>query len=88
MCTAVLQQELNQTVQGMPDANVRLLIEVAKSMRAGGTASDPVGRPQKKGGVNPRILGALKGGLVYMADDFDETPECFKEYQEVAHAYA
>ncbi len=22
----------------------------------------------------------LKGGLKYMADDFDETPDCFKEY--------
>ena len=27
-----------------------------------------------------RKLGALKGKLVYMADDFDETPDCFKEY--------
>lgn len=25
-------------------------------------------------------LGALAGGLVYIADDFDETPEEFKEY--------
>ncbi len=22
----------------------------------------------------------LAGGLVFMADDFDETPDCFKEY--------
>ena len=27
-----------------------------------------------------RKLGALKGKLIYMADDFDETPDCFKEY--------
>ncbi len=27
-----------------------------------------------------RKLGPLSGGLVFMADDFDETPECFKEY--------
>ena len=25
-------------------------------------------------------LGALKGGLVYIADDFDKTPEEFEEY--------
>ena len=25
-------------------------------------------------------LGALKGGLVYIADDFDETPEEFEDY--------
>lgn len=27
-----------------------------------------------------RKLGPLVGGLVFMADDFDETPDCFKEY--------
>ena len=27
-----------------------------------------------------RKLGPLAGGLVFMADDFDETPDCFKEY--------
>ena len=27
-----------------------------------------------------RVLGSLKGGLKYMAEDFDETPDCFKEY--------
>ena len=25
-------------------------------------------------------FGALEGGLVYISDDFDETPEEFKEY--------
>lgn len=27
-----------------------------------------------------RKLGPLAGGLAYMADDFDQTPDCFKEY--------
>jgi hypothetical protein len=27
-----------------------------------------------------RKLGPLAGGLVFMANDFDETPNCFKEY--------
>lgn len=27
-----------------------------------------------------RKLGSLVGELVFMADDFDETPDCFKEY--------
>ena len=27
-----------------------------------------------------RKLGPLAGGLIFMADDFDETPDCFKEY--------
>ena len=28
-----------------------------------------------------RKIGALKGTLVYMADDFDEPLDCFKEYR-------
>ena len=27
-----------------------------------------------------RKIGPLVGGLVFMADDFDETPDCFEEY--------
>ncbi len=27
-----------------------------------------------------RRRNPLAGGLVFMADDFDETPDCFKEY--------
>ena len=27
-----------------------------------------------------RVSNTMAGKLVYMADDFDETPECFKEY--------
>ncbi len=27
-----------------------------------------------------RKFGPLAGGLVYIEDDFDETPDCFKEY--------
>lgn len=27
-----------------------------------------------------RKSNLLAGGLIYIADDFDETPDCFKEY--------
>ena len=30
--------------------------------------------------IHKRKLDVFKGGLIYMADDFDDTPECFKEY--------
>lgn len=33
-------------------------------------------KPEKK---VKRTLGGLKG-QIWMADDFDETPDCFKEY--------
>ena len=34
----------------------------------------------KKSLKSQRKIGALKGMLVYMADDFDEPLDCFKEY--------
>lgn len=30
--------------------------------------------------LSKRKPGILSGGLLYMADDFDETPDCFQEY--------
>ena len=39
-----------------------------------------IGRDLVQGKKAKRKLGALKGMLIYMADDFDETPGCFKEY--------
>lgn len=32
--------------------------------------------------VDERESNLLSGGLKYMADDFDETPDCFKEYMQ------
>jgi hypothetical protein len=37
-------------------------------------------RRQAEKGNSERKLAPLAGGLVSMSDDFDETPECFKEY--------
>ena len=35
--------------------------------------------PSEKNGSAKRHAGGLTGDF-YMADDFDETPDCFKEY--------
>ena len=75
MCTATLKQELNWQIDSLPDENVRLLIEVAKSMNPGEAKESAALNSHK------RKAGVLKGGLIYMADDFDETPECFKEWR-------
>ena len=32
------------------------------------------------GRTTERKSNLLAGGLIFMADDFDETPECFREY--------
>ena len=79
MSTATLRKELDLRVDRLSDDSLRMLIGFIDSLKPavelGGTpdASDG-GRAVK------RRTNSLAGGLVYMADDFDETPECFKEY--------
>ena len=46
---------------------------------------------RKRAGNPPKSrfqLDALAGGLEYIADDFDETPEDFKEYMDGIDRYA
>ncbi|QTQ14548.1 DUF2281 domain-containing protein [Treponema parvum] len=35
---------------------------------------------KKEQSIIRRVPGGLAAGAFYMADDFDETPECFKDY--------
>ena len=77
MCTAALKQELNQRIDRLPDDSVKLLIQFIDSISSVNAGKSETGQSE-----NPRTYrkpGALKGNLV-LADDFDETPECFKEY--------
>ena len=37
-------------------------------------------KAKEKNKVTERKSNLLKGKLKFMADDFDETPDCFKEY--------
>ena len=84
MCTATLKKEFNQVLDQLPSDKASRLLAVAYDMLPAGVRLSGE-RPatqlsQGSGGLDPSAFGALKGGLVYMADDFDETPECFKEY--------
>ena len=80
MCSTVLKQQLDQRVAGLSDESVRLIIELIDSLRLQEASAVSGKAPVKAEKVSPLILGALEGKLRYMADDFDETPECFKEY--------
>ena len=79
MCTAVLQKELTHSVAGLPDSSVRLLIEIAKSMKPATCADVSDGVRNAASGVDKRIVGIFPGEVT-IADDFFETPDCFKEY--------
>ena len=79
MCTATLKQELYRQVDNMPDENVRLLIEVAKSMMQS-VRNESAWQSEGSAGVEQGILGIFEDRPFFMTDDFCETPECFKEY--------
>ncbi len=50
------------------------LLEGIEGLTGNKSETDPVNKS------SGRKLGPLAGGLVFMADDFDETPDCFKGY--------
>ena len=77
MCTATLKQELNQRIDRLPDDSVRLLIQFIDSISLDHSSKEKASRNEES--KTYRKPGILKGSLV-LADDFDETPECFKEY--------
>lgn len=87
MCTATLKQELDQRVQLLPDSSVRLLIEFLDSLQDEMQAGAPHNQSTTQAGsVNGQtvsstgLFGSMRDRIHYIADDFDETPECFKEY--------
>lgn len=54
------------------------LLEALEGLTAKNPETDSISISVNKN--SGRKLGPLAGGLVFIADDFDETPDCFKEY--------
>ena len=61
--------ELIQKEEGFDDNEMAEILDFIKLVKN-----------KKKKDSNKIILGVLKNSKFYMSDDFDETPECFKEY--------
>ncbi len=61
--------ELIEEVKGLSESSLAEVLDFVKFLKAKDDS--------KKSNI---IFDELKGGLLYMADDFDETPDCFKEY--------
>ena len=61
--------ELIEEARGLSESSVYEVIDFIKFLKA------KEAKPTKE-----RKSNLLAGGLKYMADDFDETPDCFKEY--------
>ena len=60
---------INEEIKHLSDDNAAEVLDFVKFLRNK--------QEMKKTGLK---LDLLKGGLKYMADDFDDTPDCFKEY--------
>ena len=60
---------INEEIKYLSDDNAAEVLDFVKFIRKK--------QEEKK---NELKLDLLKGGLKYMAEDFDETPDCFEEY--------
>ena len=69
-----LQQLTMEAMAFLPESKKLQVLNFAKSLSTAQSASERISasKPRRKSGI-------LKG-QVKMADDFDETPECFREY--------
>ena len=72
MSTAELKLALFRAIDRLPEARLRRLLQEVKE-----EADTPAEEPPHH---RPRRLGALQGGLIYMAPDFDAPLEDFKDY--------
>lgn len=73
-----LEQQATQAIRTVPKDKLQILIEFAHFLSL---PSRSVNLEADRAKVNQKrsILGRAKG-KIWMAEDFDETPECFKEY--------
>ena len=61
--------ELIEEVKDLSENNMAEVLDFVKFLKA------------KQGKTTSKIqFDTLKGKLKYISDDFDETPDCFKEY--------
>lgn len=69
-----LQQMTMEAMAFLPESKKLQVLNFAKSLNVAQSTSERISadKPRRKSGI-------LKG-QVKMADDFDETPECFEEY--------
>lgn len=61
--------ELLEEVKGLSENDVAEVIDFVKFLKAKNSKNKP-----------ERKFNLLSGRPIYIADDFDETPDCFKEY--------
>ena len=76
-----LQQRAINVIEHLPDDKLSQVIQFAEFLSSNPTPIMPMERKAVDENNNKYIRkpGILKRKMI-MSDDFDETPECFKEY--------
>ena len=71
------REKMMQLIDKVPEYKIRFVIAYLQGL----TADEPNPSVEKNQSVKPkRRLGALSNKFHFVSDDFDETPDCFKEY--------
>ncbi|MCM1184201.1 MAG: DUF2281 domain-containing protein [Roseburia sp.] len=74
-----LQQQALKVIEGLPDEKLSQVIQFAEFLSFNARPDSTVERSPINEQGYLRKPGILKRKMV-MADDFDETPDCFEEY--------
>ena len=75
-----LQQQALQAVQLLPEEKLPVLIEFARFLNQTNSVNQMIQEQSSAALEKRRKLAGILRGQVKMADDFNETPEEFKEY--------
>jgi len=73
----VMKEKVVDIINRMPEDKVYYVLQLLEGIEGLTDKNLEMDLVNKGSG---RKLGPLTGGLVFMAEDFDETPDCFEEY--------
>lgn len=74
-----LRQEALATVRLLPEEKLPQLIQFARFLNPSAKEKESTAAIPSQHDKNRRTPGIFPGKVI-MSDDFDETPDCFKEY--------
>ncbi|MCM1233120.1 MAG: DUF2281 domain-containing protein [Bacteroidales bacterium] len=75
----VIKEKAVDIISRMSEDKVYYVLQILEGIEGLADKNTDSGNESVKKSLG-RKFGPLAGGLVFMADDFDETPDCFKEY--------
>lgn len=72
------EQQILIELQELPNSEKKAVFEILSILIE--KFKKGIEKPTDKSEPSPRLIGALAGGVLYMADDFDAPLDDFKDY--------